>query len=221
MEGFGLVGVVIVLGLLALVAVALIRGARSTHRVAKSNIDQARAEVQHQVDALAERILSLADGVLLGPPDAHSAYAQATAEFKVASEGLAQARTQADLVELNDELDRARWQLEVATALTEGRTPPPPPAGERPACFFDPDHGAGVKEATLQTPAGRREIGVCDYCAMKLGRGEAPRARQLTVGSRSVPAGMAPREYGGRAMKDLGTFSVAIGQNDPVPYRWP
>lgn len=221
MEGFGLIGVVIVLGLLAFVAVALIRGARSTHRVARSNVAQARAEVQHQVDALAEKILSFADGVLLGPPEAQHAYAQATAEFKVASEGLERAATQADLAELNDELDRARWQLEVATALTEGREPPPTPAGERPACFFDPDHGAGVKEATLQTPAGTCEIGVCDYCAMKLGQGEAPRARQLKVGGKSVPAGMAPREYGGRAMRDLGKFSVAIGENAPVPYRWP
>ena len=220
MEGFGLIGVVIVLGLLALVGLALVRGSRATRRVAQSNVAQARAEVQHQVDALAERILSFADGVLLGPPDAQHAYAQATAEFKVASEGLEQARTRADLAELNDELDRARWQLEVATALTEGREPPPTPAGERPACFFDPDHGAGVKEAMLQTPAGARAIGVCDYCAMKLERGEAPRARQLKVGRRSVPAPKAPREYGGRAQTNLDTFSVSIGDRAPVSYRW-
>jgi hypothetical protein len=76
-----------------------------------------------------------------------------------------------------------------------------------------------VQEATLETPAGQRAIGVCDYCAAKLGRGEAPQPRRIDVGGESLPTATAPREYGGRGMHDLDVFSVLLGRGR-VPYRW-
>ena len=216
--GFGGAPLFIV-GLLAMAGLALVNGSRSTRRLAVSRVEEAQAEVRRQVDALAERILALSDRIELGPPEAQQAYAEATGEFREASDGLAAARTEADLANLNDELDTARWKLEVATALLEGREPPAQPAAAS-ACFFDPDHGAGVRTATLQTQAGARDVGVCDYCAGKLSRGEAPQARQVTVDGQSVPVGMAPRQYGGRGMHDLDTFAILFGGGGPVPYRW-
>lgn len=216
--GFG-VGPLFVLGLLAVAGVALFNGSRSTRRLGVHRVEEARAEVRRQVDALAERILALADRIELGSTEARQAYAEATSEFREASDGLAAAQSEADLTNLNDELDTSRWKLEVASALLEGREPPAQSAAAA-ACFFDPDHGAGVRTATLQTEAGSRDVGVCDYCAGKLARGEAPQPRQITVDGQSVPVGMAPREYGGRGMHDLGAFSILFGGGGPIPYRW-
>lgn len=210
---------VVVLVLLGAGAVALFRGSRTTRVATEQRLAEAQAEVRRQVDALAERILSLSDRVTLGPPEAQEAYAKATADFQQASQGLAAATTEGELTGLNDELDGARWQLEVATALLDGKPPPQMPA-QHEACFFDPDHGAGVKQATLTTTAGAREVGVCDYCAAKLERGEAPEARQVSVDGQSIPIGMAPREYGGRGMRDLDAFSILFGRGAAVPYRW-
>lgn len=216
--GIGFGGLAVV-GMLVIGAVALVRGARTTHQTTQQRLAEARTEVRRQVDALAERILALSDRVTLGAPAAQEAYALATADFQEASQGLAAATSEAHLVALNDELDNARWQLEVATALLEGKRPPEGP-DEHAACFFDPDHGAGVKQATLTTSAGQREVGVCDYCAAKLQRGEAPEAREVSVNGQSVPIGMAPREYGGRGMSGLDTFSILFGRGGAVPYRW-
>lgn len=217
--GFGF-GSILLLALLVLGAFALFSGSRSTQKVAARRFEEARAEVRHQIDVLAEKILALSDRVTIAGPQAQAAYAQATEEFKTASEGFAASKTEAELVSFHDELDRSRWQLEVAAALVEGREPPEDPSAGRTSCFFDPDHGAGVKDATLETPAGARTIAVCEYCGAKLARGEAPEARQVMVDGRPVPVGMAPREYGGRGMADLDVFSVLFGGGVRVPYRW-
>ena len=216
--GIGLLPILL-LGLLGAGGVALFRGSRTTARVAQQRLEEARAEVRRQVDALAERILALNDRVELAPEQAQTAYATATAEFSKASEGLANAQTEADLANLNDELDNARWNLEVATALLDGREPPAKPAATE-ACFFDPDHGAGVKRATLQTDAGSRDVGVCEYCADKLERGEAPTPRQVSVDGEMVPIGMAPRHYGGRGLGGLDAFTILFGGGRPLPYSW-
>lgn len=213
-------GEILVLGLLVIGGVALFRGSRSTRRLGQQRLAEARAEVRHQIDALSDKILSLSDRVAIGSAEAQESYAQATTAFQQASEGFASATTEADLTQLADTLDRARWRLEVTTALLDGHEPPPELSGEAAACFFDPDHGAGVQRATLSTPAGDREVGVCDYCATKLDRGEAPEPRRIAVGGSSVPVSMAPREYGGRGMSDLGAFSILFGRGGPVPYRW-
>jgi hypothetical protein len=213
-------GTVVVVGLLLLGGVALVRGSRSTRQLAKQRVAEARTEVRHQIDFMSEKILAISDRVTIGPPQAQEAYALATTAFREASEDFASATDEAQLTRLNDNLDRARWQLEVTSALLEGKEPPTEPAQDAPACFFDPDHGAGVQQATLSTAAGDRQVGVCDYCATKLDRGEAVEPRRIPVGGDAVPVSMAPREYGGRGMSDLDAFSILFGRGGPIPYRW-
>ena len=220
-DGRGISGsMILIVGLLLVGGIALFRGSRATRRVAQRRVEQARSEVRHQIDAMSDKILAISDRVTIGAPEAQEAYAQATTAFRQASEGFAAATTEAQLTQLNDSLDRARWQLDVTTALLDGTTPPAEPEEGATACFFDPDHGAGVQQATLRTPAGERTVGVCDYCAAKLDRGEAPEPRRIAVGGDAVPVSMAPREYGGRGMADLDVFSILFGRGGPVPYRW-
>lgn len=210
---------ILIVALLVLGAVALLRGSRMTRQVARQRIAEARSEARHQIDAMSDKILAISDRVTIATPEAQEAYARAATAFRQASEEFAAANSEAQLTQLADDLDRARWQLEVTTAVLDGKQPPAGPT-EAPACFFDPDHGAGVRQATLQTPAGDRQVGVCDYCAGKLDRGEAPEPRRIPVGGKAMPVSMAPREYGGAGMQDLDTFSVVFGHGGPVPYRW-
>lgn len=211
---------VMVLAMLVIGAVALFEGSWRTRRVSRRRVAEARAELRHQIDFLAEKILALSDRVTIAPAEAQEAYTQAATAFRQASDGFSTARTEAQLTRLNDSLDRARWQLEVATSVLEGKALPPGMAADAPACFFDPDHGAGIRQATLQTPAGDRQVGVCDYCATKLDHGEAPEPRRIPVGGDAVPVSMAPREYGGLGMRDLDAFSVRFGRGGPVSYHW-
>jgi hypothetical protein len=118
-----------------------------------------------------------------------------------------------ELAELNNQIDRARWQLDAAEAVMDGRPAPPEPTPERPeACFFDPTHRRGTVEATIRTPAGEKPVKVCPECADKLRRGERPEPRMIDVGRRRVPAGAAPRTHGGGGFRDLlGPFSILLG----------
>ena len=209
----------LVLALLVIGGIALFRGSLATRQVARRRVAEARTEISHQIDGLSEKILALSDRVTIGPAEAQQAYTQATTAFRQASQGFAAATSEAQLTQLTDSLDRARWQMEIATALLDGRQPPAQPE-EAPPCFFDPDHGAGVQQATLRTPAGDRQVGVCDYCGSKLDIGEAPQPRRIPVGGDAVPVSMAPRQYGGLGMSDLDAFSIVHGRGGPVPYRW-
>lgn len=215
------IGAVLVLGLLAVGAVASFASARSTRRLAASRLEEARAEVRHQIDAMADGILTLTDRVALASEEAKRTFADATAAYSRASDAFPDATTEAQLAQLNDSLDRARWQLEVTEALIDGRPPPAEPADGYPtACFFDPDHGTGVVPAEVRTTAGSREVGVCRRCAALLERGEAPEPRRVEIDGQPVPLPMAPRPYGGSGMRDLGSFTVLAGGAAPVPYRW-
>ena len=213
-------GTILIVGLLAAGAVAIFRGRRSTQEAAVNRLEEARSEVRRQIDVLAEKILALSDQVTIAPEPAQTAYAEATAAFKLASDGYAAATDEAQLMQLNDELDRARWQLEVTVAHLEGRPPPKAPDAKFGACFFDPDHGAGVRRATLKTAAGDRKVGVCDYCGAKLDRGEAPEPRRVRVRGRAVPIGLAPRSYGGGGFDSLDDFTMVGGGTTAVPYSW-
>ncbi|MDQ3538979.1 MAG: hypothetical protein M3415_09330, partial [Actinomycetota bacterium] len=194
------VGAVLVIGLLGIGGVALAVSSRSTRRLARQRMTEAHAEVRHQIDAMADAILQLTDRVpMTEDPKATAAFAEATRVYQSVSDDLPRATTEAELVRLNDRLDHARWQLEVTEALTEGREPPPEPDDGYPtACFFDPDHGAGVQEAQVATKAGAKTVRVCRSCAAALASGEAPTPRSVAVGGRDMPLPQAPRQYGGR-----------------------
>ncbi|MGQ0849443.1 MAG: hypothetical protein ACT4OP_10050, partial [Actinomycetota bacterium] len=130
--------------------------------------------------------------------------------------------TLSQLEALSDDLDRARWELEATAALIEGRPAPPEPSAEAPShCFFDPTHGAGVEEAVLDTPAGKRTVMVCAADAEKLRRGEAPEPRRIPMGADAYPAPQVPRSGGGSGLDWLDVFSILVGgMGQGMPYDW-
>ncbi len=207
--GFFLAFMVIIAGLIGFM---LWRNSRRAKDMAAGRVDEAKAELKGQLDVIANEILDLSDRVTVAEND------EALAHYRTANDTYAEvidasetAVSLADLEALSDRLDKARWRLEAAEALIEGRNVPAEPE-DRPAhCFFDPSHRAGVEEAEIRTPAGSKVVGVCRECAGKLRKGETPTPRSINVGGRPVPAPQAPRSYGGGGLDWLSAFSILLG----------
>jgi hypothetical protein len=196
------------------------RNSRRVEAVAEGRVDEAQDELKGQLDVIANEILDLSDRVTVAENDEALAHFRAAGDtFSEVTDAAETATALADLEALSDRLDRARWQLEAAEALIEGREVPPEPE-DRPAhCFFDPAHRAGVEEAEIRTPAGSKMVSVCRECATKLRKGETPTPRSINVGGRPVPAPRAPRSYGGGGLDWLGAFSIILGgRDDGTPY---
>ena len=211
-------------GLVVVVGFTIWRSGRRQKEAQASRLEESRTEIRHQMDVIADQIVKLAnDPRTEKSPEALGHYRAASETFAQAEARLASATTPAELEELSDDLDRARWDLEATTALMEGRSPPPAPVDATPEhCFFDPTHGAGVEEAVLQTSAGTRKVMVCRVDAEKLRRGEAPVPRDLPMGPQRVPAPQAPRSAGGSGLDWLDVFSVIVGgMGRGVDYSWP
>ncbi len=178
-----------------------------------ADIETARAEIREQLEVVADEILENENTVGL------SDNAEAIEHYRLASETYNDVFARLDsttnlleLAELNDRVDQARWQMDAAEALVEGRPVPPVPAPEKPAaCFFDPTHRPGSVEATVKTAAGSKLVNVCPSCAAKLERGERPDPRMIDVGGRRVPAAKAPRSHGGAGMGGLDIFDIVLG----------
>ncbi len=176
-------------------------------------IETARAEIREQLEVVANEILENENTVGL------SDNAAAIEHYRLASETYDDVATRLDtttsllnLAELNDRVDHARWQMDAAEALVEGRPVPPVPEPEKPAaCFFDPTHRPGSTEATVKTPAGSKQVNVCPSCARKLERGERPDPRMIDVAGRRVPAAKAPKSHGGAGMGGLDIFDIVLG----------
>ncbi len=198
------------------------RGRRRRALEADYRLEQARAEIRSQMDEVANQILQLADAPRLDDHQEARDHYRAASEIFQAIEGrFAGVADLAVLETISDDLDRARWELEVALALLDGRTPPEKPTEEAPHCFFDPTHGAGTEQAELETPAGKRSAWVCRDDAAKLRRGDAPEPRTISMGTTDVPAPRAPRSHGGMGLDSLDVFSVIVGgMGTGVPYNW-
>lgn len=183
-------------------------GARDGDRLA-----EARKEISAQLDALADRVVEHSDAAGLSDDRrVKEHYRAATAAYEGVRDALPRAGSLTVLATLSDRMDEARWRMESVDALLAAREPPPKPvAAEQARCFFDPTHPAGTEDATITTAAGDRQVKVCASCADKLRRGERPAPREIEVDGRRVPAGMAPRSYGGMGMGGLGPFSILLG----------
>lgn len=218
--GVLLVGLLVVGLLVVLAGVVRSRGRRkAAAEHDRQAVGEARGEVAAQVAAVAERIVGLADRVTVADdPETSRLFAEATATYQATEAAVAGSSTPAALEAVADRLDHARWQLEAVAARLDGREPPPPPAREE-SCFFDPTHGAGTEQATLETPAGAREVAVCSSCAARLAAGETPEPRMVGVGGRQVPVAMAPRSYGGGGLGALGDVALVLGGRR-TPYSW-
>jgi hypothetical protein len=221
--GFNLVPVLVVIGVLGLVGLFIWRGNAERGRAKEKLFEEARVEIRQQMDVIATAIVELADDPrVAGNDTATSHYREASETFRQAESRLAEASSLDQLEDLSDDLDRARWQLDAAQALVEGRPLPPEPTEDAPSpCFFDPTHGTGRVEAEIQTPAGARKVMVCEADAEKLRRGESPDPRQIPYDSQPVPAPRAPRTHGGLGMDWLDVFSILVGgMGRGLPYDW-
>lgn len=211
-----IVGLVIV-GLITLVSNIRTRQAFQAER--QRSLGEARREVQAQVSSMATEILQLTDRVAVsGNQEAARLFAKATATYQNAQDHLERSSNSRELEHVSDQLDHARWQMESAAAIVEGRELAAEPEVDR-ACFFDPTHGAGTDLATIDTAAGKRDVRVCSYCATKLRSGRSPQPRMIEVRGQKVPAAKAPRSHGGSGMDWLGEFSIVL-DDMRRPYGW-
>ena len=221
--GFSLVPVLVVVGLAGVVGFFMWRGGSERRQAKEKLFTEARAEIRQQMDVVATEIVELADDPRVASNEiATTHYREASETFRQAEARLTAASSLDQLEDLSDDLDRARWQLDAAQALVEGRPLPPEPVEEAPPhCFFDPTHGTGRVEAEIQTPAGAKKVMVCEADAEKLRRGESPDARQIPYDNQPVPAPRAPRTHGGLGMDWLDVFSILVGgMGRGLPYDW-
>jgi hypothetical protein len=216
-------GWVVLIGV-AVVGVIVWRGSRRDSESVGRRVEAAKREIGDQMSVIANQILELSDRIGLSENDEAEAHFRRGSEIFGAAEGrLEKAEREQDLADLSDDLDDARWELAAAEALLTGADVPPRPEDERKPepCFFDPTHGAGIEEATLETPAGKRTVMVCRPDADRLRRGERPDPRVIEVGGRQYPAAQAPRSHGGGGLDWLDVFSVVVGgMGDAARYRW-
>ena len=216
-----LIPVLLIGGVIVLVVVLMRKAKKGDEGIQQRRLVEARTEIKTQIDAVANRILELSDQVSLADNDvATEHYRAATATFDEAQGAFEQAQTLGKLEELSDRLDHARWQLEAADALTEGRPVPPEPQDRRASCFFDPAHRGGTEEATITTPAGTKAVNVCHDCAERLRRGDQPKPRDIVVDGRRVPAPMAPRSHGGGGLDWMNVFQMVVaGMGTAAQYQ--
>lgn len=210
----GLIVLLVLVGLLVLGVVwAVRRQGKAATASRQRSIEEARREIKAQLDAMANTILEISDKVSLSENREDNRYLeQASGTFTEAAESYEAATDLARLEAISDRLDEARWQLDAAAALADGKPVPEKPAPEeRAACFFDPTHSGPFEDAEVRTAAGTRVVRVCAADAEKLRRGQQPDTRMIEVGGRSVPAATAPKSYGGGGLDWLDVFAVIVG----------
>lgn len=210
----GLIVMLVLVAALVLVVVWVVRRqGKATAAGRQRSIEEARKEIKAQLDAMANTILEISDKVSLSDSREDNQYLeQAGKTYTDASEAYETATDLARLEEISDRLDEARWQLDAAAALADGKPVPAKPAPEeRSACFFDPTHSGPFENAEVRTAAGNKTVRVCVADAAKLRRGERPDSRMIEVDGRDVPAASAPKSYGGGGFSWLDVFAVIVG----------
>ena len=214
-----IVMLVLVGGLVLLVVWAVRRQSKGAAQSKARAVEEARKEIKAQLDAMANTILEITDKVSLSASREDNQYLeQAGRTFNEAAEGYETAADPARLEEISGRLDEARWQLDAAGALADGKpVPPRPTPEERHACFFDPTHGGPFEEAEVRTAAGTRTVRVCAADAAKLRRGEQPEPRMIEVGGRRIPAPGRPEVLRRRGLPLAGGVRRDRGRHGPVP----
>ena len=223
-SGMGiLILVAIVVGLVLIIWFAMRRSKKTAAAGKQTAIDEARAEIKAQLDAMANTLLDISDLVSASAASDDDTYLrQASETFTTASDSFETALDLKALEDLADRLDEARWQLDAAAAIAGGKpVPPKPPKEQRYVCFFDPTHPNATETAEIKTSAGSQTVRVCRSCSEKLQRGEQPQPRMINVQGQRVPAPVAPRSHGGGGLDWLSVFSVlAGGVGQGTAYDW-
>ena len=110
-------------------------------KVDDRDVETAQAEIRAQLAVVATEIVEHEGTVdVSGNAEAIALFRQANATYVRVSEEIDRTTNLLDLAELNDDIDRARWQLEAAEALIEGRTPPPEPEPDAPGSVLLRSH---------------------------------------------------------------------------------
>ncbi len=222
--GSGLIVLLVIVGGLVLRVWWAIRRSNKASKERRGGlIGEARGEIKDQLDAMANTILEISDLVSASSSSEDNQYLEkAGATYSTALESYEDANDLGALEDLSDRLDEARWQLDAAAAISEGRpAPDKPEKKDRPVCFFDPTHRDATEMADIQTSSGKRTVRVCRADAERLRRGTQPEPRMINVGGRRMPAPMAPRSHGGGGMDWLETFSMmAGGAGQAASYDW-
>jgi hypothetical protein len=195
---------------------------RGDTKAAGERLEEAREEIKKQLGVIANQIIEFSDQVKADQyPEAVARYRKANDIFDDADERLAKATTLLELEALADDLDDARFEIEAARAIVEGRPMASRPEPKPVACFFDPTHGTGVVEAEITTPAGTQKVWVCQRDAEQLRQGGKPEPRTIPVDGNRIPAPRAPRSHGGLGLDWLDVFSIIVGgASQGLPYDW-
>ncbi len=212
------VGTVLFVGVFGLGAWVVWRGRRSTALAAERRQEERRTAVGEQVDDVANDILALSDRVQMAEDEAVvEHYRAANALFTDVQERVPRASTEMEFESCSTDLTKAEWHLEAVEALLDGRPVPTEPTDRPIECFFH-QHKAGVEAAEIETPAGHKQVSVCRECATRLREGRRPEPRTVSMGGARIPAGRAPRSFGGGGL-DVGVFDVLVG-GSRTSYDW-
>ena len=206
-------GLLFIVGAIVLFVFWVVRRQTKVEKQRKvEDISEAQAEIKHQLDEIANLILEETDAIRVSEHEGAAEHLQKASQTYADALDLYERTTKLEQLEtISDALDRARWQLQAAIAIRDGREVPPEPVKERATCFFDPVHAPATETAVLKTSAGQREVKVCPTDAERLRRGQQPQPRQINVGGRPIPAPMAPKSYGGGGFGMMDIFEVILG----------
>src|SRR5439155_16469667 len=123
--------------------------------------------------------------------------------YSTAHASFDRARTPDQLAPVAQSLEEGRYEMAVAEALAQGRTPPE----RRPPCFFDPRHGPSSREVEWAPPGGApRPVPACEADAQRVEAGEEPASREVLVGGRPTPYWAASAYFGPFAGGYFGGF---------------
>ena len=127
--GSGLLWVVLIVGGVALLVWWLMRRSKAqASKATESRLAEARAEIQVQLDGIANDILDM-EVEVRGANNAtvDALFEEAGSTYREASAELAAADTPQELLDLSNKVDLAVWQLDSCEAILDGKKAPPKP----------------------------------------------------------------------------------------------
>jgi hypothetical protein len=186
------------LGLVAVGGGALALFARRSSNNAKkraaANLADVKPAFEEDVTKLGEELsaLNLDIDATTTTEQMRQYYAGALNAYDAAKAALDRATTTIALHDVSAALEDGRYQLACVRALQAGE-----PLPERRApCFFNPQHGPSVQDATWTPPGGApRDVPVCAECADRLARGVDVDAKTVMVGGQQTQYWNAGPQY--------------------------
>lgn len=123
-------GVLLFVGLVVVGIVLLVRRSRAKDAEdVAARIEEARDEVREDLEAMADHILDLSDRVLLADDaELQARYDEAVGIYRDALAEIEVLEDPAEIRDLDEEVELARWQMEVVLAALDGTPAPARPA---------------------------------------------------------------------------------------------